>query len=168
MRKLLIVFPVFFCLMLAQVAFAQVVGVGANEQPQTPKEKAEAASKAAVEKVIKFCEGRNYQGLGRMSVYAGREPNRALKSKINLMDSHEKLENESTCNLIHKILETTVIWNATNFKMVNSTTDKFYYWNVEFTDEKAKTKVYRMLFVELGGEMLFARIDKLGSIKTSE
>jgi hypothetical protein len=160
------VVPILVGMLLGQAAMAQVVGVGANEHAQTSKEKAEAASKAAVEKVIKYAQNRNYESLGRMTVYAGREPNRALKTKINMMDSYEKLENENTCNLIHKIMEKTVIWNATNFKSVNSVNEKFYYWDVEFTDEKAKTKVYRMLFVELGSEMLFGRIDKIGTVKT--
>ncbi len=144
---------------------AQVVGVGANEQAQTSKEKAEAATKVAVEKVIKYGLNRNYESLGRMTVYAGREPNRALKTKINLMDSYEKLENENTCNLIHKVMEKTVIWNAVNFRMVKSLEDKFYYWDVEFTDEKMKTKVYSIMFVELNKEMLFARFDKKGTVK---
>lgn len=166
MRKLAILLPIVCWMLVCQPMMAQVVGVGRDEQPVTTKEKAEAATKLAVEKAIKFGQNRNYEGLGRMTVYAGREPNRALKSKINLLDSYEKLENENTCNLIHKVMEKTVIWNPTNFRMVNSINDKFYYWDVEFTNEKTKTVVYTMMFVELGGEMLFARFEKKGTIKT--
>lgn len=165
MRKVKFLLPIVICMLLGQSIMAQVVGVGANEQAQTSKEKAEAATKVAVEKVIKYGLNRNYESLGRMTVYAGREPNRALKTKINLMDSYEKLENENTCNLIHKVMEKTVIWNAVNFRMVKSLEDKFYYWDVEFTDEKMKTKVYSIMFVELNKEMLFARFDKKGTVK---
>lgn len=166
MRKLVFLFTMIVAMGMGQATFAQVVGVGINEQPLTPKERAEAASKAAVEKALKFAQVRNYEGLGKMSVYAGREPNRAMKSKINLQDPYERVENENICNLMHKILENTVIWNATNFKTVNSVNEKFYYWDVEFTNEKMKTTVYSMLFVELSGEMLFARMEKKGTIKT--
>jgi uncharacterized membrane protein YfhO len=165
MRKLLFLVPLFMLMLMGMPMMAQVVGVGVNEQAQTTKERAEAASKAAIEKMIKFGQNRNYESLGRMSVYAGREPNRALKSKVNLLDSYEKLENENTCNLLHKILEQTVIWNTTNFRMVNSVNEKFYYWDIEFTDDKMKTKVYSVLFVELSGEMLFARLEKKGTMK---
>lgn len=165
MRKLVFLLPIICLMLFGRPLMAQVVGVGADEQPKTSKEKAEAATKVALEKVIKYGQNRNYESLGRMTVYAGREPNRALKSKINMLDSYEKLENENVCNLIHKVMENTVIWNPTNFRMVNSISDKFYYWDVEFTDEKTKTKVYSVMFVELGGEMLFARFDKKGTIK---
>jgi hypothetical protein len=166
MRKLVFMLTMVMAMALGQATFAQVVGVGANEKPLTAKEKAEASSKAAVEKVLKFAQVRNYEGLGKMTVYAGREPNRAMRSKLNLYDAYERVENENTCNLIHKILEQSVIWNPTNFKIVNSVNEKYYYWDVEFTDEKTKTKVYSMLFVELSGEMLFARIEKKGTVKT--
>ena len=165
MRKLLFLIPVFLLLVCAGPVMAQVVGVGANEQAQTPKERAEAATKTALEKVVKFGQALNYQSLGHMSAYAGREPNRSMKTKLNLMDSFERLENENTCNLIHKIMETTVIWNPTNFRIVNAADQKFYYWDAEFTDEKMKTKVYSVLFVELAGEMCFARIEKKGTLK---
>lgn len=165
MRKVKFLLPIVICMLLAQSIAAQVVGVGANEQAQTSKEKAEAATKLAVEKLIKYGQNRNYESLGRMTVYAGREPNRSLKTKINMMDSYERLENENTCNLIHKVMEKTVIWNAVNFRMVKSLEDKFYYWDVEFTDEKMKTKVYTIMFVELNSEMLFARFDKKGTVK---
>lgn len=165
MRKLVLMVPVLCLILLAQIAEAQVVGVGANEHAQTSKEKAEAASKIALEKILKYAQNLNYESMGRMSVYAGREPNRCMKVKVNMMDSYERLDNETTCNIIHKVLDKTVIWNATNFKVVSSVNEKFYYWDVEFTDEKTKTKVYTMLFVELGGEMLFARFDKKGTIQ---
>jgi len=87
---------------------------------------------------------------------------------LNLLDSSEKLENEKTLNLIHDIAGKAVIWNATNFKSVHAVNDKFYYWDVEFTSEKMKTVVYTMMFVEYKSEMLFARIDKKGVVKTPQ
>lgn len=166
MRNLVFLFTMVAAMVICHVADAQVVGVGINEQPLTSKEKAEASTKSAVEKALKFAQVRNYEGLGKMTVYAGREPNRSMKTKINLHDSFERVENENVCNLMNKILEKTVIWNTTNFKIVNSVNQKFYYLDVEFTDDKAKTKVYSMLFVELSGEMLFARLEKKGTVKT--
>jgi len=126
MRKLVILFPFWFLTGLLSVATAQVVGVGVNEQPLTAKEKAEAATKLTVEKVLKYAQARNYESLGRMSLYAGREPNRTMKVKVNMMDSYERLELENTLNYIHHILEKTVIWNATNFRIVNAVNEKYY------------------------------------------
>jgi hypothetical protein len=160
MRKLVILFPFWLLTALLSVVNAQVVGVGVNEQPLTAKEKAEAGTKAAVEKVLKYAQARNYESLGRMSLYAGREPNRTMKVKVNMMDSYERLELENTLNFIHHILEKTVIWNATNFRIVNAVNEKYYYWDIEFTDDKMKTKVFTMLIGELKGEFLFARFEK--------
>lgn len=160
MRKLLFLFPALILLFMNGTAMGQVVGVGANEQPKTAKEKAEAATKLVVEKVLKFAQARNYESLARITLYAGREPNRTMKMKVNMMDAYERLELENTCNYIHHILEKTVIWNATNFRIVNAVNEKFYYWDIEFTDDKMKTKVFTMLLGELNGEFLFARLDK--------
>lgn len=165
MRKLVFLIPALILLFLSGPVDAQVVGMGTNEQPQTAKEKAEAASKIVVEKVLKFSQARNYESLARITLYAGREPNRTMKVKVNMMDAYERLELENTCNYIHHILEKTVIWNATNFRIVNAVNEKFYYWDIEFTDDKMKTKVFTMLLGELNGEFLFARLDKKGTVK---
>lgn len=169
MRKL--VYNVVLALALGLIgipASAQVAGMGANEQAQTPKERAEAATKVAIDKLIKYAQTRNYEGMGKMSAYAGRDPNRTMKSKLNMADSFERLECENTLNLIHNIVEKSVIWNPTNFRIVNAMNDKYYYWDVEFTDEKMKTTIWTMLFIELKNEMLFARIDKKGVVKTAQ
>ncbi|MEY3442966.1 MAG: hypothetical protein RLZZ519_1247 [Bacteroidota bacterium] len=160
MRKLAILFLVMVSVPFAQVATAQVVGVGANEQSLTPKEKAEAGTKLALEKALKYAQARNYESFGRMSLYAGREPNRTMKVKVNMMDSYERVDLENTVNYIHHILEKTVIWNATNFRIVNAVNERYFYWDVEFTDEKMKTKVFTVLLGELKGEFLFARFEK--------
>ncbi|HEX2899081.1 MAG TPA: hypothetical protein VHS96_05100 [Bacteroidia bacterium] len=165
MRKLAILFPLLFLSAFLNVLTAQVVGVGVNEQPLTAKEKAEAATKLTVEKVLKYAQARNYESLGRIALYAGREPNRTMKMKVNMMDSYERLELENTCNFIHHLLEKTVIWNATNFRIVNAVNEKYYYWDIEFTDDKMKTKVFTMLLGELKGEFLFARFEKKGTVK---
>ncbi|MBL0017193.1 MAG: hypothetical protein KAY96_05805 [Bacteroidia bacterium] len=160
MRKLAILFPIVLFAAFFQIAGAQVVGVGANEQPLTAKEKAEAGTKLAVEKALKYAQARNYESFGRMSLYAGREPNRTMKVKVNMQDSYERLDLENTVNYIHHILEKTVIWNATNFRIVNAVNERYFYWDIEFTDEKMKTKVFTILLGELKGEFLFARFEK--------
>lgn len=165
MRKLVILIPIWLLTSCLCGAMAQVVGMGANEQPQTAKEKAEAATKLVVEKVLKYAQARNYESLGRISLYAGREPNRTMKVKVNMLDSYERLELENTCNYIHHILEKTVIWNAANFRIVNAVNEKYYYWDIEFTDDKMKTRVFTMLIGELKGEYLFARFEKKGTVK---
>jgi hypothetical protein len=163
MRKLAILIPIWLLWTLGSSVMAQVVGVGANEQPITSREKAEAGTKLVVEKVLKYAQNRNYESLGRITLYAGREPNRTMKMKVNMMDPYERLELENTCNYIHHILEKTVIWNATNFRIVNAMNEKYYYWDVEFTDDKMKTRIFTMLIGELRGEFLFARFEKKGS-----
>jgi hypothetical protein len=168
MKKLLLFVPLLVLLLCAQPLLAQPIATEheSKVEPQTKKEKAEAASKLAIEKVLKYAQNRNYDGLARITVYAGREPNRTMKTKINTLDPHEKLENENTCNYMHHILEKSVIWNATNFRMVNAMNDKFFYWDVEFTDDKMKTRVFEVLLVELNNEFLFARFEKKGVVKT--
>jgi hypothetical protein len=157
-----ILIPIWLLLLCSGLK-AQVVGVGPNEQPQTAREKAEAATKLVVEKVLKYAQTRNYESLGRITLYAGREPNRTMKMKVNMMDPYERLELENTCNYIHHILEKTVIWNATNFRIVQAVNEKYYYWDVEFTDDKMKTRIFTILLGELRGEYLFARFEKKGS-----
>ena len=151
MRKLAILFPIVLFAAFFQIAGAQVVGVGANEQPLTAKEKAEAGTKLAVEKALKYAQARNYESFGR---------NRTMKVKVNMQDSYERLDLENTVNYIHHILEKTVIWNATNFRIVNAVNERYFYWDIEFTDEKMKTKVFTILLGELKGEFLFARFEK--------
>ena len=89
-----------------------------------------------------------------------RDVNRTMKVIVNMQDSYERLDLENTVNYIHHILEKTVIWNATNFRIVNAVNERYFYWDIEFTDEKMKTKVFTILLGELKGEFLFARFEK--------
>lgn len=166
MRKILFVLPLLVLMLVSKPILAQTSAPTTEEKaPLTKKEMAEADSKAMVEKVLSFAKARNYSGMARYTVYAGRDPNRTMKVKINMNDPHERLECENNLNFMHHVLEKSVIWNPTNFRMVKAINDTYCYWNVEFTDEKMKTMVYQMLFVELGGEYLFASFEKLGKLK---
>ena len=168
MNNILVLLPL--CLLLffsstLQAQDAATTPVAEKSGPTTKREKAEAETKEMVQKVLDFAQKRNYASMSRITVYAGRDPNRTMQTKINMNDPHEKLECENNLNYMHHVLGKSVIWNATNFRMVKGVSDTYYYWNVEFTNEKMKTMVYQMLFVDLAGEYLFASFDKKGKLK---
>lgn len=167
MKKILILLPL--CLLMAFLSPVQAQTPASNDaaKPEavSKRDKSEAETKLMVEKVLGFAQARNYASMSRVTVYAGRDPNRTMRTKINMNDPHEKLECENNLNLMHHVLEKSVIWNATNFRMVKAVNDTYYYWNVEFTNDKMKTMVYQMLFVELKGEYLFASFEKIGKLK---
>ena len=167
MKKILVLLPLFLMVLLLNDLQAQAPVNEASEvaAPLSKRDKAEAESKKLVEKVLTYANARNYSGMSRVTVYAGRDPNRTMKAKINMNDPHEKLECENNLNYMHHVLEKSVIWNATNFRLVNALNDTYCYWNVEFTDEKMKTMVYQMLIVEMGNEYLFANFEKVGKLK---
>jgi hypothetical protein len=168
MKKLLALLPVLVVMFCIQPALAQTADAGsAEDKPEamSKEKRAEMNSRAAIDKLMKYVQARNYTAIGKMTVYAGRDPNRMLRTKVNMLDPHEKLEVENTTNYMHHVLEKSVIWNATNFKMVSSVQDHYYYWDLEFTNEKMKTMVYTVFMVELKGEFLFARFDKKGALK---
>ncbi len=167
MKKILVLLPLCLLMFFASTMQAQVAATPAAEEsgPMSKRDKAEADTKEMVQKVLDFAQKRNYASMSRVTVYAGRDPNRTMRTKINMNDPHEKLECENNLNYMRHVLVKSVIWNATNFRMVKAVNDTYYYWNVEFTNEKMKTMVYQMLFVELSGEYLFASFEKIGKLK---
>lgn len=168
MKNIWALLPLWILLVWAQPSFAQVAELSdASEKPEalSKEKRAEIGSRTAIDKLMKYVQARNYTAVGKMTVYAGRDPNRMLRTKVNMTDPHEKLEVENTTNYMHHVLEKSVIWNATNFKMVSSIQDNYYYWDMEFTNDKMKTTVYSLLMIEIKGEFLFARFDKKGVLK---
>lgn len=127
-----------------------------NEQ----KVKIEETTNSKLKTLMNLVEKRHYNGFGKMMAYAGKDPNRNLKSRLNLSDPHEKLKSENTLNRIAHYLKKSALWHAQNFRIVKGFEADLYIWDLEFTLLNGKSKVVKMTFINLKGEYLFCHLDK--------
>lgn len=132
----------------------------ANYDPNTKREKIEKETKEVLDKIMKYAEGYNYGAFGKLMVYSGKNPNRTMRTMMNPMDPHEKLEIENTLNFIHHWLDRSALYHAKEFKIVKGMKSDLYYWDVEFTSLKGKAKMFTVSFAELDGKYVFIRMIK--------
>ena len=149
-------------LFMVSFAFAQT-GVTADYAANTKKEKLQAETKEALDKLMRFAEARNYDGFGKMMIYSGRDPNRTMRVKMNPRDAHEKLEIENTLNYVKHWLDKSALYHAKTFRVVKGLESDLYFWDVEFTTLKGKAKMFRVSFCELDRKLMFIRMEKMRS-----
>lgn len=116
--------------------------------------RSEKALKTLME-IIEIKEQPEYYKVARMMVYSGPDGTRDLVDVMDYGDPFDRLQVENTSNLLRHWIDKSTIQVFKNFRVIPGWKHDLYIWDVEFTNQRAKTKVRKFIFTLHGNSKFY-------------
>ena len=160
--KTRIVQAIFFSLLFCGLSLKGQVVLQAGGD-KIPLDSAELWSEKALKSlldIVQFKSEPEYYKIAQMMVYSGPDGTRDLVDVMDYGDPFDRLQVENTSNLLRHWIDKSTIQVNKNFRVVPGWKHDLYIWDVEFTNQKGKTKTRRFIFTTHGSDKFyFVRVD---------
>lgn len=146
----------FFFLFCGATVNAQVVLQAGGDK--IPFDTAEVRSEMALKTLLEIIETKSepeYYKVARMMVYSGPDGTRDLVDVMDYGDPFDRLQVENTSNLLRHWMDKSTIQVNKNFRVVPGWKHDLYIWDVEFTNQKGKTKIRKFIFTLHGASKFY-------------